>query len=799
MDIVIPPPKKNIFQKCVPLTLLWFGCLLYLEVLLHIVLFGGFSIWFLYALGFSICAGCLLAWVSGLLGKRGNGRICTVMVCVLCLLYASQMTYNFIFGTMYSLSMVSLGLNAVKTFWRELLSSIWKHLPVLLLCFVPIPAVCLLRKFKGSIFDGGGGVRRLLLPAAAGLLHGILLLCLYAGGTGPFTPYGVYHGGDTTTDRSAGSFGLLTTLRLEMEHMFVHEDETLYYMVEPEPVQNTPAPKGNGGADSEDEPVPVEYGYNVLEIDFDELSASTEDERLLRLNDYCSKLSGTKKNEYTGMLSDYNLIVLCGEAFSTAAVDKELTPTLWRLAHEGFVFTNYFNTYPNTTTDGEYSLCQGLMPDSSRGKTAPSFYASRDSYLPMCLGNIFYEQRGIESFGYHNNYGSFYGRSLTHPNMGYSMKFAWDGMRFSTGSPTSDLEMMEQSIPDYLGQKQFHAYYMTYSGHMAYNLVNPMAAKNYEAVKNLPYSDAAKSYLACNIELDKAMEYLMQQLEDAGVAERTAIVMAGDHFPYGLTEGQYCELIGFEADYFELYRDTLIFWVGGLEEPIEVDEYCCNVDILPTILNLWGFDFDSRLLAGTDVFSDGTHVAMLADHSFLTDKLWFDARIGEATWLVDESEASDNYLENMYALVQNRFSVSTDILNSAYYNFVFGKGAVNVTRVGWITEEEWNGTARRNDEAGQDDTEGENAGGGTGQPQTEAGGGGETGQPQTEAGGGGETGQPQTEAGGGGETEQPQTEAGGGGETGQPQTEAGGGGETGQPPEVPAGTETWNGANPEQT
>ena len=385
---------RELFRQCAPLAALWLGCLLYLEVLLHIVLFGKFSTWFLYAVGFSAAAACVLAFVTGLLARRGNGRICTLIICLLCLMYASEMTYNFVFGTMYSLSMVSLGAGAVVSFWRELVSTIWEHLPVLLLCFAPVLAVCLLRKFSGCIFDGGGKAWRLWLLAAAAAVHGLLLLCLLAGGTGTFTPYGIYHGGDTPTGRSAGCFGLMTTFRLEFQNMFTDE-QTLYYTVEPEPVQ-TPKPSAAVSA-AEEEPEPVEYGYNVLEIDFDALSASTQDERLKRLNDYCSQLTGTKKNEYTGMLSDYNLIVLCAESFSTAALDEELTPTLWRMAHEGFVFKNYFNTYPNTTTDGEYSLCQGLMPDSSRGKTAPSFYASRNSYLPMCLGNIFREQRGIHA------------------------------------------------------------------------------------------------------------------------------------------------------------------------------------------------------------------------------------------------------------------------------------------------------------------------------------------------------------------------------------------------------------------
>lgn len=679
------------FIQCVPLTLLWLVSLIYLETLLHIVVLGSFSSWYCYALGFSLCAACLLGFVTGLLRGRGNKTVCTVIMCLLCFVYASEMTYNFVFGTMYSLSMVSLGAGAVTSFWRELLSEIWENLPVLLLCFVPVPALCLLRKFRGRIFDGGAGWRSLLLPLLAVLVHVVLLLCLRAGGTGPFTPYGIYFGSDTLTNRSTGSFGLLTTFRLELKDMLSPQEDPSYYVLEPEPLPPAPAPAASAApSDGPEEPEPVEYGYNVLEIDFAALADSTDDERLKRLSQYCAQLTGTHKNEYTGMLSDYNLIVLCGESFSTAALDEELTPTLWRMAHEGFVFTNYFNTYPNTTTDGEYSLCLGLMPDNARGKLAPSFYASRRSYLPMGLGNIFREQRGVDSFGYHNYWGDYYGRSLTHSNIGYKMKFAGNGMYFSTSWPSSDLEMMEQSVPDYIDLEQFNAYYMTFSGHYKYDRNNPMAKRNYDAVKDLPYSEPAKCYLACNIELDKAMAYLMEQLEQAGVAERTAIVLAGDHFPYGLTEEEYCELIGHEADFFELYRDTLIFWVGGMDEPVTVDEYCCNIDILPTILNLWGFDYDSRLLAGTDVFSDSTHVAILADKSFLTDSMRFNSGTNEAIWQVEESDASQAYLESMIGLVQNRYTVSADILNSAYYNFVFGKGAISVGREGWITEEAWN-------------------------------------------------------------------------------------------------------------
>jgi len=657
----------------------WVVTLIYLETVLHTVIFHSISLRYGYLIGFTAVIGLAVSAILTWLPRRVAANLSTILTVIFCVLYASQIVYYFIFGSMYALSMVSLGGGAVTSFWKETLLTIGEHLPAMVFTMLPIPAVCLARKYVGWIFEPNRTAAHFGVIAGVVVLQILLMLALRIGGTGFYTVYSYYHGNDATTDQTADCFGLLTTFRLEFQHMFREESDTGYFLEQEQP-KETAAPV-------------TDYGYNVLDIDFDALSEMTEDEKLKSLNAYCASLSGTRKNEYTGMLSDYNLIVLCAESFSTAAIDPDLTPTLYKMAHEGIVFNNYYNTYPNTTTDGEYSLCQGLLPDKTRGKTASSFYASRNSYLPMCLGNMFLEQRGIQCYGYHNYYGSYYGRYLSHPNMGYTMKFAGQGMTFTTSWPASDLEMMEQSLPDYLSQDQFHAYYMTFSGHYKYDTaVNPMAVRNYDAVKDLPYSNPSKCYLSCNLELEKAMAYLMEQLEAAGVADRTAIVLAGDHFPYGLTYDQYDELIGHQTDYFERYKDTLIFWVGGLEEPIEVDEYCCNIDILPTILNLWGFDYDSRLLAGTDVFSDSPHMAILIDQSFLTDQVWFDSNTNTATYLVDESELPAGYLDNLIKTVKNRFAISTDILNTAYYNFVFQQDSVRVDTSGWISEEEWNGT-----------------------------------------------------------------------------------------------------------
>ena len=644
----------------------WAFALLYWECLLSGAVFHSFGVR-IYALGFTLSAALLVTLVLSFL-RKGRFGAEILLTAVLTLLYGSQIVYHFIFGTLYSVAMVSQGGEAMTNFWRELLAAMGDHFPWLIALMVPLALRIFLRKgLKGELRAKG----RIALLVLAVALFALTRAGIRQTGTEMFSDEDYYRSGEIATNQTTQRFGLLTTIRLELTRHAKTEEQDYYI---PEETQ------GENPAQE-----PAEVRYNVMNIDFDALNAMTEDKKLLAINDYCSKVTGTNQNEYTGMLKDYNLIVMCAESFSPAAIDKDLTPNLYKLTQQGIIFNNYYNTFPNTTTDGEYALMQGLYPDAGRSKAVSSLYASRNSYLPFTLGNVFQSQRGVESFGYHNYRGSYYGRNESHPNMGYTMKFAGDGMTFTTNWPASDLEMMEQSIDDYIGKEPFHAYYMTFSGHYKYDTgTNEMAKRNWDQVKDLPYSsNAIKAYLSCNIEFDKAIGYLMERLEQAGVADRTAIVIAGDHFPYGLKDSEYTELIGHDIDGFSKYKSTLIFWVGGLEKNIVVDEYCCNVDVLPTILNLWGFEYDSRLLAGTDVFSDGTHAAVLVDKSFLTDKVWFNASTGEIRYQVPESEIPEGYLENMNQLIATRFSISADILNSAYYNFVFDKGKVYVNRLGW--------------------------------------------------------------------------------------------------------------------
>ncbi|NLF34453.1 MAG: sulfatase-like hydrolase/transferase, partial [Clostridiales bacterium] len=133
-------------------------------------------------------------------------------------------------------------------------------------------------------------------------------------------------------------------------------------------------------------------------------------------------------------------------------------------------------------------------------------------------------------------------------------------------------------------------------------------------------------YLACNMELDLALAYLLDQLEAAGELENTVICMSGDHYPYAMDPATWNEFAGHEVDTtFEVYESTLILWAGDMEEPVVVDKPCESLDIIATLSNLFGLEYDSRLIAGRDILADEPGLVVFSNRSFITDLGRYDA------------------------------------------------------------------------------------------------------------------------------------------------------------------------------
>ncbi len=639
----------------------------YIEIIFHITEFKDISV--LFPVLFAIPAGFLVGLLCDFAPEMFARILRYVISIAVMVLFGVQIVYFHSFKSFMSMSQVGMGDDVFTNFLSAILLAIWESTIPILLIFLPLVGLFFLHKFLRckNKFDW----KRLIITAVSCLLSYLfVVLVLPIGGKGDHSAYANYHN-NWVLDLSMEKLGMLTTTGLDMKYLIFGEAGGAEGDSSDLPVIVT-LPKEEGDDPDQTDPteeIPPEIQYNVIEgLDFASLMEGESKAAVKKVLEYLNALEPTKKNEYTGMFAGYNLILITAESFSPMGIHEELTPTLYKLANSGFDFTNYWTMFPSNTTNGEYAHLTGLVPDISKPKADGSFVASTKNTMNMNIANYFNAQ-GVTSRAYHDHTGSYYKRNQTHPNLGYEFKGRKEIGGLS-GWPESDLIMMENTVGDYINDEVFHTYYMTVSGHHNYKYggFNSIVEKNKHLVEDLDMAECAQAYLATHIELDRALEYLINELDKAGKLEKTVICLSTDHYPYGLTDSQYKAMLQHSIQYggIERYKSDLIIWNSEMET-IQVDKPCCPVDVLPTLLNLFGFEYDSRLYSGNDIFSDTYGLAMLSNQSFITDKIIYNSRY-EKVYKLDESwEMPDGYLDAYIQIVKNRFSIASNILNYDFY------------------------------------------------------------------------------------------------------------------------------------
>ena len=487
-------------------------------------------------------------------------------------------------------------------------------------------------------------------------------------------------------DSAVRAFGLNMAMIQDLFYQTgAMEQELEFEVIAPEtmPTLETTVPSGESTSPEETEETteatePIVYGYNVMDLDFQELASTTKNSNIASLHAYVASQTPSQQNEMTGLFRGKNLIFITAEAFTSQAVDPELTPTLYRLANEGIKFTDYYQPgWGASTTSGEYSNLVGLVP--ANGGSCMSEAYQQDLFLT--IGNQL-QRLGYTSTAYHNHLYTFYSRNQTHTGLGYDKFIGMgSGMEVTNTWPESDLEMMEFTISQYIDQQPFNIYYMSVSGHSVYaQSGHAQARKNYDKVADMDASEPVKCYYAAQLEFEYAMEYLVRQLEEAGIADDTVIVISTDHYPYGLDKSStygnaknyLAELYGVEKmDLPTRDSNTLIIWSGCLEDKdIVVDTPVYSLDILPTLSNLFGVEYDSRLLVGRDVFSDAAPLVLWPNGTWKTDMGTYDASKKTFTPAEGVEGVADDYVAYISSVVSNKTKFSKSVANFDYYNVV---------------------------------------------------------------------------------------------------------------------------------
>ncbi|MDD4438022.1 MAG: LTA synthase family protein [Tissierellia bacterium] len=652
--------KKNILK------VLFFPLLiLYYETILKVFIYDTvFNIGYVYMCLFSLPLGLLFYLLTTGFNEKTNKILFYSIISFLTLYYGAQIIYYRIFYTFTSFYSILVGTAKALGFIDVLINTLLDNIAELIAVFLPIGLLVYFhRKIQFNKIPKNYIIK---VAVSAVIMQSAIVLTVLSSDIGILSPSYLYSETFLVVE-SVDKFGLLTTGRLDIKNIL----KSMVFAVEPEYAEivesEEPKPADEPPLELEPEELPVQtVEYNTMDIPFDELINKESNKTIKSMHEYFRSIEPTKKNEYTGKYKGKNLILITAEGFSPYAVNKDITPTLYKMQEEGFKFKNFYTpTWGVSTSDGEYVACTGLTPKEGIW----SFYKSSKNYMPFAMGNQLKKQ-GYETKAYHNHYFDYYYRHVSHPNLGYTYKGLGNGLDVTETWPESDLEMIELTVPEFIESEPFHVYYMTVSGHLQYNFSgNYIAAKNRSLVEALPYSNNVKAYLACNIELDKAMEKLIQELEKKGIAEDTLIAISPDHYPYGLKLNEISELANTEIKTeVELDKGIFLLWSKGME-PVEIDKVCSSLDIIPTLSNLMGLEYDSRLLMGRDIFSDSEPLVMFSDRSFITDKAFYNAKTNEVTSFTGENIES-SYIKETAETVILKFKYSAMILDTDYYRKV---------------------------------------------------------------------------------------------------------------------------------
>lgn len=670
--------------------LLFLSCIVfYMEIVYHVITQGSIAMNIIFLIPIVLLVTSLETMLVCALPMKAKRPVFYTVLGVEFIFYCAQIVYFGVFRQPLLFAAVNnAGAAALTNYWRETLTGILHNWYGILLFALPIGLAVFLSKKKWLDVQKTDitSMFATLIWAVASFCGFVVILNFgYYLKTDYYEEYQGYYDSLLLVE----NYGIAPVMTRSMlgDILPSNEEELFTEVVESEPdiPKEEPAKEEvipeDVRVDEEvvaQAPQEEENPYNMLEVDAEKLLAMADTKEFQKVANTFLSLEPTAKNEYTGIFEGYNLIYLTAEGFSPYAVSEELTPTLYKLLHSGVIANNYYvPLWQTSTSDGEYVNMTGLIPDQQF-----SMKRTAQNAQPFSLG-AYFASEGAVCYAFHNGTMSYYDRYLSHPNMGYDFYASTLGeltqeeygdkifpMEHPNYWPSSDLEMMQGTLPYYINEDRFHVYYMTISGHLNYSFSgNRMSSLNKETVAHLPYSSESRAYLACNLELDKALAYLIEQLEAAGKLETTVIALSADHYPYGMSVDAYEELAGRELEgTLDIYRNSLILWNSEMEDVV-VDKPCCSVDVLPTLLNLFGFDYDSRLYAGRDIFAEGEGLVILSNRSFITDTLEYDKKKKETT-AKTEAGFSQEYFDERKAYVKKIYEYSGGILNQDFYRYV---------------------------------------------------------------------------------------------------------------------------------
>lgn len=352
------------------------------------------------------------------------------------------------------------------------------------------------------------------------------------------------------------------------------------------------------------------------------------------------------EGEYTGLGKDKNLIVIQVEALQNFVINRfydgqEITPNLNKLVEEkgSLYFNNYYQQIGRgNTSDAEFVTNNSLYPSaeeaSYREYTDNTFYG-----LPWIL-----RDKGYTSWVFHGYEKEFWNRENAYVNQGFKKFISEEDYEFtnneSIGFGIIDEVFYDQTIDyikelDSVDDNPFHAFIISLTSHTPFTMPKEYQDLN---IRDEHEGTILGDYLQSIHYADEALGQFIEDLKTEGYYDDSVIALYGDHYAItGLNDSGVELMRNFleePYDLDEMMKIPLLIHIPDLESKETVDKLGSQIDFLPTILNIMGYENQKGLMFGRDLlnYEGDTFVAPITyviKGSFIDDEnIFFMGRNG---------------------------------------------------------------------------------------------------------------------------------------------------------------------------
>jgi phosphoglycerol transferase MdoB-like AlkP superfamily enzyme len=391
---------------------------------------------------------------------------------------------------------------------------------------------------------------------------------------------------------------------------------------------------------------------------------SLNDEEKQKLDEFFAEKRASSKGssaKYKGIAEGKNLIVIQMEAIQQFLINteyngKEITPNLNKFINDSIYFDNFFyQVGAGNTSDAEFLTNNSLYPLKEGAVYFKYPYNTYES-LPNILNS-----KGYNTYVFHANKPSYWNRNEMYKSVGFknfisSSKFTQDDV---IGWGLNDKSMFKQSLDKIDTSKPFYTFYITLSSHHPYSYFSDFDNFDVTGCNN----EMAANYMKAANYVDEAIGEFFDMLKTKGLYDNSVIVIYGDH--HAVMKDQtdvLTELTGFRfTDYnWTMQQKTPCFiHFPGMDKKGVNNIVCGEIDILPTIANLMGFEVPHAI--GKDILNAENGYAVLRDSSVITDEFAFIAS-EEKVYDNNGNPTSLDKYESVIADYQHELDISEIIL-----------------------------------------------------------------------------------------------------------------------------------------